>query len=228
VTRPSLVTRTARRLAAHFRTSRDRLQRRFTTIYENNEWRSDESASGVGSTRARGADFQDDLVALINRWQISSIVDAPCGDLNWMRNVLAQREIDYTGIDIVPALIERVSRAHSESQRRFLCADMTRDDLPAADLVLCRDGLVHLSFADARAAIRNFQRSRARYLLTTTFVARTKNADIPTGEWRVLNLEKAPFRFPPPLAVIDERCRHSGGIYRDKRLALWELAAIAV
>jgi hypothetical protein len=35
-----------------------------------------------------------------------------------------------------------------------------------------------------------------------------------------------PFAFPAPLAVIDERCTHSGGIYRDKRLGLWELASL--
>ena len=95
-----------------------------------------------------------------------------------------------------------------------------------ADVIICRDGLVHLSFADARAAIRNFRRSGSRYLLATTFVRRTENTDIPTGGWRVLNMEAEPFCFPVPLALVDERCTHSGGAYVDKRLALWELAAL--
>jgi hypothetical protein len=42
----------------------------------------------------------------------------------------------------------------------------------------------------------------------------------------VLNLEAAPFCFPAPLALIDERCTHSEGIYRDKRLGLWELESL--
>jgi hypothetical protein len=42
----------------------------------------------------------------------------------------------------------------------------------------------------------------------------------------VLNLERAPFGFPSPLALIDERCTHSAGIDRDKRLGLWELASL--
>jgi hypothetical protein len=103
---------------------------------------------------------------------------------------------------------------------------MTRADLPAADLIVCRDGLVHLSFADARAAIENFRRSGSRYLLATTFVQRSENRDVPTGGWRVLNMQAPPFSFPAPLTTIDERCVHSDGIYRDKRLGLWELAAL--
>jgi len=27
-----------------------------------------------------------------------------------------------------------------------------------------------------------------------------------------------------PLALVDERCTHADGIYRDKHLGLWELA----
>lgn len=221
-----LVSRAVRRLAARFPSSSRSQQATFTAIMKGNEWGDAESVSGTGSTQARGADFQRDLVAVLERLDIRSIVDAPCGDFNWMRHVVADRDLHYTGIDIVEELIAQNRREHAAPNRRFLCADMTRADLPQADLILCRDGLVHLSFADARAAIRNFRRSGSRYLLTTTFVERARNTDITTGGWRVLNLEAAPFRFPRPLDVIDEHCTHSGGIYRDKRLGLWEVASI--
>jgi hypothetical protein len=85
-----------------------------------------------------------------------------------------------------------------------------------------------LSFADVARVVRNFQRSGSRYLLTTTFVERGRNDDIATGEWRPLDLQAPPFEFPAPLAVVDERCTHTGGIYRDKRLALWELNGLGV
>jgi hypothetical protein len=221
-----LLTRAFRRMAARFPTSSQSQQATFAAIMKRNEWGDAESVSGPGSTRARGADFQIDLIALLDRFDVRSIVDAPCGDFNWMRNVLADRNLDYTGIDIVDELIAENVRLYSGAHRRFVRADMTRADLPQADLVLCRDGLVHLSFADAKAALRNFRRSGSRYLLTTTFIERARNADIPTGGWRVLNLEAAPFSYPPPLALIDERCTHTGGIYRDKRLGLWDLGSI--
>jgi hypothetical protein len=120
----------------------------------------------------------------------------------------------------------RVSRLHAAPNRCFSCLDLTRADLPHADLIICRDGLVHLSFADARAAIHNFRRSGSRYLLATTFVGRLQNRDVATGGWRVLNMQQGPFWFPTPLALVDERCTHSDGIYQDKRLGVWELATL--
>jgi len=53
------------------------------------------------------------------------------------------------------------------------------------------------------------------------------NLEIETGGWRPLNMERPPFGFPAPLRAIDEKCLHTGGIYADKRLALWRLADIA-
>jgi hypothetical protein len=55
-----------------------------------------------------------------------------------------------------------------------------------------------------------------------------ENADIQTGGWRQLNLERAPFNFPSPERMIDEKCWHTGGIYSDKRLALWRLEQIEI
>jgi SAM-dependent methyltransferase len=221
-----LMSRLRQRIAARLRTSANAQRSTFTAIFQANAWGNTESVSGPGSTLSRGADFQQDLMDLLSGRNIRSVLDAPCGDFNWMRNVLERRDLIYTGVDIVEALIARNSSLHRTANRRFLCTDMTRADLPAADLIICRDGLVHLSFTDARAAIRNFRRSGSRFVLATTFVDRSQNSDVPTGGWRVLNLARAPFHFPAPLALIDERCTHSAGIYRDKRLGLWELASL--
>ena len=215
-------------IATRVRSSSRWQQSTFAAIYETNSWGNDESVSGPGSTLARGADFQSDLLALFDAFGIRSLLDAPCGYFNWMQRVVAERQLDYTGVDIVEQLIARNARVHAAAHRRFLCLDMTRSDLPQADVIVSRDGLVHLSFADARAALRNFRRSGSRFLLTTTFINRPRNRDVRTGGWRELNLEAAPFRLAAPLALIDERCHHSGGIYRDKRLGLWALDAIDV
>ncbi len=186
----------------------------FTGIYESNEWGSEESRSGLGSTRERGAHFRDALLDVLARFEIRSIVDAPCGDFNWMRDVVDERHV-YTGIDIVEELIARNRARHGAANRQFLRGDLTRDPLPKADLILCRDCLVHFSYADIHAAIANFKRSGSRYLLTTTFPD-ANNIDTRTGGWRALNLEAEPFSFPPPIAAIDEFHPH-------KKLALWEL-----
>lgn len=223
-----LLARAARLLGRQVRRSSAAQRATFARIYRDNAWGDSETASGPGSTQARGAQFEDELVATLDTLGIRSIVDAPCGDCNWMRRVLARCDVEYTGIDIVDELIARNSARLGGPKTRFIPADMTRADLPAADLVLCRDGLVHLSYVDARAAIRNFRRSGSRYLLATTFVAHASNQDVPTGGWRPVNLEAPPFRFPSRILEIDERCTHSEGRYHDKRLGLWALDTLEI
>jgi len=73
-------------------------------------------------------------------------------------------------------------------------------------------------------ALSNLRRTGANYLITTTFLGDRSNEDIRTGEWRALNLQRPPFQLPAPLALIDERCHHTDGIYADKRLGLWRFA----
>jgi hypothetical protein len=94
---------------------------------------------------------------------------------------------------------------------------------PAADLLLCRDCLVHLSFADIDKALRNIRRSSLAYLLTTTFPAESVNADIVTGDWRPLNLQAAPFNLPTPVELINEGCTEGDGAFADKSLGLWRI-----
>jgi hypothetical protein len=178
---------------------------------------------GARSTVARASDFLDDLVALLKRLDTRVLLDAACGDFNWARPV-ADAVDEYIGLDVVPELIGGLQRAAAAPGRRFVCADLTGDSLPRADVILCRDCLVHFSDHDIERALKNFHRSGSRYLLTTTFIERGGNDHIATGAWRPLDLQAAPFAFQTPLAMVDERCTHTGGIYRDKRLALWELA----
>lgn len=216
--------RLAGRILARLRPAADH-RAVFGGIFRRNEWGDAESVSGPGSTRARGADFTAELVALLRELEARTLLDAPCGDFNWIAEAADAVE-RYVGVDVVPELVERNLRLHGGPRRSFAVADISRDALPAADVVLCRDCLVHFSARDVWATLANFRRSGSRYLLTTTFVARGANADIRTGSWHPLDLEAAPFRFPPPVALVDERCTHTGGIFRDKRLALWELASL--
>jgi hypothetical protein len=201
------------------------MRRVFGAIHAARAWGDCESASGPGSTKERAATFLPDLVALVRSLGVRRLLDAPCGDFNWAAP-LAEAVESYVGVDVVPAIVAANQR-HAGPRRRFLCRDIVRQRLPAADLVLCRDALVHLAETDVFAALANLRRTGARWLLTTTFVGDERaNPDVPTGGWRPLNLERPPYSLPPPAAVVDERCHHTGGIYADKRLGLWEFAAL--
>ena len=197
----------------------------FSRIYRQNAWGSGESISGPGSTRQRTAVFVDDLVAALRQFDVRSLLDAPCGDFNWAAPVADAVDL-YVGADVVPELVAANQARHASPRRAFVRLDLTRDALPAADAVLCRDCLVHFSFADVWAALANIQDSGARYLIATTFIDRTYNLDAPTGAWRTLNLQGPPFAFGPPLLIIDEQCTGWDGQYRDKRLAVWPVASL--
>ena len=199
----------------------------FRDVYRNNIWGDPETVSGLGSGVARTAAFRDQFRNLLIELGTTSLLDAGCGDFNWMKEV--KLPVDrYFGMGVVPELIAKNQTNYKNRGTLFIYGDIARNDLPRSDLILCRDCLVHFSYHDTFAALRNFKRSQATYLLTTTFLAFAENADIETGGWRQLNFEQPPFNFPPPEKVIDEKCWHSGGIYADKRLALWKLARIAV
>lgn len=195
----------------------------FSHIYRHRLWGTDDTASGPGSTRERAADFRDNLIALLRWLDTRVLLDAGCGDFHWMTDIADVVET-YIGVDVVPELVQETARRHPD--RTFLCRDIATDHLPAADVVLCRDCLVHLPLDDARAVIGNFARSGSKYLLATTFIDTDRNTDVAVGGWRPLNLLRPPFSLPPSLAEIDERCLHSGGRYRGKRLGLWDLRAL--
>lgn len=97
-------------------------------------------------------------------------------------------------------------------------------DAPCGDAgwILCRDCLVHLSFDNIARAVANFRASGARFLLVTTFPEWDGNRDCEDGDWRALNMERAPFNWPAPRERINERCEEGGG-WRDKSLGLWRL-----
>jgi Methyltransferase domain. len=134
--------------------------------------------------------------------------------------------IDYTGADIVEELVRKNQERYAKDGVRFQCANMVEDALPRVDLVFCRDCLVHFSFADAFSALESVCNSQSEYLLTTTFTGKRDNRDIVTGQWRVINLELAPFELPKPLKTIDEGCTQHDGAYEDKALGLWRIADI--
>jgi hypothetical protein len=107
----------------------------FTRIHSENLWGNAESRSGAGSSIAATASVCDQLPVLWKRYNIRSLVDAPCGDCNWIPPIAATLE-SYTGVDLVRTIIEANRARHPNLA--FLHADLTRDVLPKADAILCR------------------------------------------------------------------------------------------
>lgn len=140
-----------------------------------------------------------------------------------------ETELDkYIGVDIIPEIITQNLAQYATGKCIFMIRNIISDILPQADMILCRDCLVHFSFRDIFLTLKNFKKSASTFLLTTTFTQRFRNDNILTGEWRPLNLELAPFNFPRPLEIIKEGCSECNGSYMDKSLGLWKLDDIKI
>jgi len=194
----------------------------FRRIFDENYWGNDQSISGEGSNLERTAVIRAELPRLLARHGVRSMLDAPCGDFFWMKELVL--DVDYIGADILPELIARNTEQYASPRRRFIVGDLVDEVLPHADLILCRDCLVHLTVEEIRYAVANFKESGAVWLLTTTFTGPRDNPDIVTGDWRPVNFERPPFNFGPPVEIINEQCDEDDGMWADKSLGLWRLA----
>jgi 2-polyprenyl-3-methyl-5-hydroxy-6-metoxy-1,4-benzoquinol methylase len=199
------------------------LQQRFQRIHDTNLWGAEASVSGLGSEIDATATLRAELPLLLKRLNATSLLDAPCGDAGWIAR--ADLGVHFTGIDIVPDLIEalRERAARGEILGDYHLADITSDPLPRADAILCRDCLVHFSFANIARAVENFRRSGVAWLITTTFPQWQQNTDCEDGDWRALNFERAPFDWGRPVELLNENCMEAGGGWRDKSLGVWRL-----
>ena len=102
---------------------------RFELIYKTNFWSSKESVSGLGSEQINTINVKKGIVNIINEYKINSILDAPCGDFNWIKDILND-DIKYIGADIVKDLIDKNLIKFYKKNINFIQLDITTDNLP--------------------------------------------------------------------------------------------------
>jgi SAM-dependent methyltransferase len=196
----------------------------FTDIYARDIWRlGGESASGPGSRRDQTQVLRAELPSLLARLRIRRLLDVGCGDFNWMREMELPVDL-YIGVDVVADVVKTNQERYPRPGRRFQVGDLLRDPLPPADLVLCRDVLIHIPNEELPVALNAIIATGARYLLAGTFIEREETIPIELGDWRPLNLERPPLCLPPPMKTILETPDVPG--FEDKRLGLWDLGRL--
>ena len=116
---------------------------KWNEIYSQGGWFG--GGSGLGSRLENNFDLINILFELILKYEIKSIVDIGCGDLQWMPNLLKRCQIDnYTGVDCVDKLIKDHENLYPEYT--FLLKDLLSDDFEIEgeyDLLICKDILQH-------------------------------------------------------------------------------------
>lgn len=189
--------------ARHARTAG--LQEVFSRIYRDETWTDKLPGmprSGRGSLLEWSQPVVDFTRERIADGSVRSIADIGCGDLTYMCEVpeVVNGEVDYLGIDIVPALVEE----HSVLPwGRFAVGDVTAPRFRVkADLVVVKDVLFHLTNETALDALDNLWASKWRWLLITSNTNDTNEPrTFDRWHWAALNLSLPPFSMAPTLTL---------------------------
>jgi hypothetical protein len=180
--------------------------------------RNNESISGNGSTLFYTESLRAALPILLRGLDVKRLVDGPCGDFNWMRHV-DLTGIQYVGLDIVEDIISHNQSEFTTDARSFATADITKDALPPADLMICRDCLMHLPFKNIWSFMENFANSDIKYLLTTTH-NNPANRDIEKpGGFHLINLRMEPFLLSDSPILLHDWIR--GARWPERYMGLW-------
>lgn len=168
---------------------------------------------GSGSLLENTANVREHLPLIVDKFQIRSILDAPCGDYSWMQHTVFPGNMQYIGGDIVGKMIDENKSQYPNVN--FIKLDITADELPAVDLLFCRDLLIHLPLDSIKKLLLNFLRSNIKYILISSY-DNDSNSDIGIGQHHPINLQKQPFLFPDPLYTINDSC-----IDATRNMMLW-------
>ena len=192
----------------------------FESIHAKNWWRSGESISGVGSElkRTESLRSQLELWLSVHRDEVSVLLDAPCGDFNWIRAVKLPNNMRYVGGDIVRSLIESNSANFANDDYSFIDMDIISGALPIGDAWLCRDVLFHFPFKEGGEVVERFRASRFKYFMATTNDDAKNDKDIKFGWFRPVNLSIAPYNLGPPI----ERWKDAPENEPDRYIGVWQ------
>jgi hypothetical protein len=208
---------------------KNKLKIQFTRVFKENLFGGVDSKSGRGSDDNQTSVLREELPRLVERLKVETLLDIPCGDLNWISRTKFT-DVKYYGADIVDDLINDLRSKDQFTDKKFFILDATKDRVDKYDLILCRDLLVHLSTIDIFKVLNKFIKSGSKYLLTTHFTNPRIYLDIPKDlpiSWRPINLTMPPFNFPEPDFLIVENCPEENGKYIDKTLSLWKLSELS-
>ncbi|NBT57878.1 hypothetical protein EBT16_03740 [bacterium] len=206
----------------------------FTNIYQNWGFGGSESRSGPGSSLDETADIRAEICKLAGSKNIRTVTDIPCGDFNWMKEIVFSFD-GYTGGDIVHEIVEG-NRRYSNQIIKFIDFDLTEDkNIPESDLLIVRDLIGHLPLEKGKMVIKNILDSKCRYLLSTTWYNLNDpdyhrghvNRDVPTGRWYPVCLSSDPFNLPAPEFLIEEKPFVDGYESGNRKgLGFWDLDKI--
>ncbi len=174
----------------------------FTNVYSACIWGKQENgspSSGEGSSPNHAKPYMNFLQGYLLRHHIKSVLDVGCGTWEFSHQI-DWNGIQYLGIDVVTSIIEQNQSTFGSETITFKTLDFLEEELPKADLLICKDVLQHLPLQDIQKFLTQAKRFRHCILTNDILTHLTEeeshhqnNFDIHRGEYRPLDLELPPF-----------------------------------
>jgi len=156
------------------------------TFYSNGVWG---GCSVAGSNAQQTLQYRAFLQQFFRDYQVRSVLDIGCGDWQYAQ-LMDWTGIDYTGVDVVPAVIRHHQQAYARENIRFIHADATAFNLPDADLVIIKDVLQHWSNDTVLSFLPRLD--KFPYVLFVNGYHGV-NGDCDNGDTRPINIQEPPF-----------------------------------
>lgn len=161
----------------------------FTDIYARKVWG---DGSGGGSAPEVAKPYIDFITQYLP-WPVTlTVLDIGCGDLSIARRI-KWGVSRYIGIDASSCQPEPNDMTNAVV---IGAADALYCDLPAADLVLCKEVMQHLSNEQIQLLLERTAHYPRRLFTNTCHPSLPVNTDITTGDCRAVDLTLAPFNQP--------------------------------
>ena len=181
----------------------------FDQIYRDNVW-GDGKGSGIGSDAEHVRPYTRFLQQFLRDRNIRSVVDLGCGDWQFSCE-LDLSGIKYHGVDVATSVIESNRQSFQADNIEFSVLD-TYTALPKADLLICKDVLMHLGWEEVSRIIREAFPKYQFILITSDVQPYSKlgdaylearkirqgmfNENILTGQMTPFDIRLPPYEIP--------------------------------
>lgn len=205
-------------------------EKAFTRIYKNKLWGTDHP-NGFGSLDHYTENDRRALLTIINKYNIKTMLDVPCGTVSWINLVLKESDIDYSGMDIVKEQIIENKKRYPEY--KFIHGDMTETRIGKYDLVFSKEGTQHITEKATLRFLDNLKKSGSTYACLTHYEIpqnsddnahlTDKIPDLESGAYREQNFLLPPYRDYFDKVLEKFYIRHNIQTHNSQYLILFKI-----